>query len=346
MIAATDFPMPLTIKWLFLIVFMMLTACSQTQTYAPVKTVNQTVVPRNKDASNISTTKPPVGKNTQQPTGQTIRKAQSNNLVRQQAFSPAKPKPDADQNIALKNNNPKGLASAPSTKITKNKINASLEKKKEKPTITPDKIDVNRKNQAKTGLEENNSNPKRQKPAGSTEPAADQNKIKSALSKPSTNATKNNTVKPTQLATNRYQDSQKNIMEKSTISNDNKKMLKLNFDWPIRGKISKNFAQTDHKGIDIIGKMDQSVIAAESGKAVYCGHGLKGFGNLAIIKHNETYLSAYANNSKLFIKEGQQVSKGQTIGQVGIVGLKKASLHFEIRKNGKPINPLSLLPKH
>jgi lipoprotein NlpD len=65
-----------------------------------------------------------------------------------------------------------------------------------------------------------------------------------------------------------------------------------------------------------------------------------------IIKHNANYLSAYANNSKLYVKEGQQVDKGQAIGQVGATGLKRASLHFEIRKNGKPINPLSLLPKH
>lgn len=123
-------------------------------------------------------------------------------------------------------------------------------------------------------------------------------------------------------------------------------MLKLNFEWPLQGKISRSFAQTDHKGIDITGKNGQSVRAAESGKAVYCGQGLKGLGNLAIIKHNETYLSAYANNSKLYITEGQQVNKGQTIGQVGFSGLKKTSLHFEIRKNGKPINPLPLLPAH
>ncbi len=132
--------------------------------------------------------------------------------------------------------------------------------------------------------------------------------------------------------------------EKSIISIDNKKMLKLNFDWPLLGKISKNFSQTGRKGIDISGKNGQAVHAAESGKAVYCGQGLKGFGNLAIIKHNETYLSAYAHNRVLYIKEGQKITKGQKIGQVGESGPQKASLYFEIRKNGKPINPLSLLP--
>lgn len=134
--------------------------------------------------------------------------------------------------------------------------------------------------------------------------------------------------------------------KKSIISIDNKKVLKLNFEWPLQGRISRNFSQTDNKGILIKGKTGQEVHAAEAGKAVYCGQGLAGFGNLAIIKHNETYLSAYANNSKLFIKEGEQVEKGQTIGQVGSTGLRSSSLHFEIRKNGKPINPLILLPKH
>jgi lipoprotein NlpD len=133
--------------------------------------------------------------------------------------------------------------------------------------------------------------------------------------------------------------------KKSSISIDNKKMLKLNFGWPIQGKIFRHFSQTENKGIDIAGKVGQSVRASEAGKAVYCGQGLAGFGNLVIIKHNEAYLSAYAHNSRLLIKEGQQVIKGQAIGQVGLVGLKKASLHFEIRKNGKSINPLLLLPK-
>lgn len=134
--------------------------------------------------------------------------------------------------------------------------------------------------------------------------------------------------------------------KKASISIDNKKMLKLNFQWPLKGKITKNFSQTDNKGILIKGKSGQAVHAAESGKAVYCGHGLAGFGNLAIIKHNESFLSAYANNSKLFIKEGERVEKGQTIGEVGLTGLRSSSLHFEIRKNGKPINPLTMLPKH
>lgn len=134
--------------------------------------------------------------------------------------------------------------------------------------------------------------------------------------------------------------------KKSITSIDNQKMLKLSFQWPIKGKILKNFSQSDNKGIDIDGKIGQTVYAAEAGKVVYSGQGLIGFGNLVIIKHNELYLSAYANNSRLLVAEGQKVEKGQDIAQVGEAGYKKASLHFEIRKNGKSVNPLALLPQY
>ncbi|MDD5578878.1 MAG: peptidoglycan DD-metalloendopeptidase family protein [Methylobacter sp.] len=133
-------------------------------------------------------------------------------------------------------------------------------------------------------------------------------------------------------------------LKKSVISIDNKKMLKLSFQWPIKGKILKDFSQSANKGIDISGKIGQTVYAAEAGKVVYSGQGLIGFGNLVIIKHNELYLSAYANNSRLLVAEGQKVEKGQDIAQIGEAGYKKASLHFEIRKNGKSVNPLALLP--
>jgi lipoprotein NlpD len=132
--------------------------------------------------------------------------------------------------------------------------------------------------------------------------------------------------------------------KKSIISTDNQKVLKLSFQWPIKGKILKNFSESDNKGIDISGKMGQTVYAAEAGKVVYSGQGLISLGNLVIIKHNELYLSAYANNSRLLVAEGQNVEKGQDIAQVGEAVYKKASLHFEIRKNGKSVNPLALLP--
>jgi murein DD-endopeptidase MepM/ murein hydrolase activator NlpD len=140
-------------------------------------------------------------------------------------------------------------------------------------------------------------------------------------------------------------DHKKNNEKISIISNNNKKVLKLNFEWPVSGKVVRSFGQSDSKGIDISVKNGQKVRAAESGKAVYCGSGLAGYGNLVIIKHNQDYLSAYANNRRLSVKEGQMVDKGQPIGELDLAGFRKSILHFEIRKNGKAINPLTLLPK-
>ena len=137
----------------------------------------------------------------------------------------------------------------------------------------------------------------------------------------------------------------KTRQQKSIDSIDNKKMLDLSFGWPIKGRVLKKFSLTRHKGIDIAGKQGQLVKAAEAGKVVYCGQGLIGFGNLIIIKHNDDYLSAYANNSSLLVNEGQNIKKGQIIAKVGNVGIKRTSLHFQIRKNGKAVNPLQLLPK-
>ena len=134
--------------------------------------------------------------------------------------------------------------------------------------------------------------------------------------------------------------------KKSTISTNKKKMLKLFWQWPIKRNIVKTFSQTGKKGIDIAGKVGQKVRSAANGKVVYSGSALKGYGNLLIIKHNYLYLSAYANNRRLLVKEGQLVKRGQVIAEVGFVTGKKASLHFEIRKNGHPVNPVNYLPKN
>jgi len=131
---------------------------------------------------------------------------------------------------------------------------------------------------------------------------------------------------------------------KSIVSIDNKKMVELNFGWPIKGRVLKSFSPSRNKGIDIAGKRGQPVKATEAGKVVYGGQGLIGFGKLLIIMHNNDYLSAYANNSRLLVNEGQHVEKGQVIAEVGGVGIKRMSLHFEIRKKGKPVNPLKILP--
>jgi lipoprotein NlpD len=135
------------------------------------------------------------------------------------------------------------------------------------------------------------------------------------------------------------------LQKKSIISIDNGNILMLNFQWPIKGKVLKSFSQTDNKGIDIAAEMGQDVSAAETGKVVYSGQGLIGYGNLLIIKHNDLYLSAYANNSQLLVTEGRTVEKGEVIAKVGQAGSNKTSLHFEIRKNGKPVNPLNFLPE-
>lgn len=159
--------------------------------------------------------------------------------------------------------------------------------------------------------------------------------------KPSPAGSPSNKAPPIKITTEK----QAKILEKkSIISIDNETMLKLNFQWPIKGRILKSFSQANSKGIDIAGKIGQDVHATEAGKVVYSGQSLIGYGNLLIIKHNDVYLSAYANNSELLVTEGHAVKKGEIIAKVGQVAHKKASLYFEIRKNGKPVNPLSLLP--
>jgi lipoprotein NlpD len=124
------------------------------------------------------------------------------------------------------------------------------------------------------------------------------------------------------------------------------KVIKSVWQWPIGGEIIKNFAQTDKMGLDIGGKAGQKVKASASGKVVYSGPSGNKYGNLLIIKHNASFISAYAHNNKLFVKEGVVVNQGQVIAEVGDgIGQSKALLHFEIRKDGKSVNPLGYLPK-
>jgi lipoprotein NlpD len=117
--------------------------------------------------------------------------------------------------------------------------------------------------------------------------------------------------------------------------------------WPVKGKVIRGFmvGPSPHKGIDIKSKIGNSVLAANSGKVVYAGSGLVGYGKLLIIKHDERYLSAYGHNSKLLVTEGQMVKVGQAIAKAGDTGTSEAKLHFEVRLDGKPINPIKLLPK-
>lgn len=117
--------------------------------------------------------------------------------------------------------------------------------------------------------------------------------------------------------------------------------------WPAKGKLIRSYRASGsvHKGIDLQGKLGEPVYAANSGVVVYAGSGLKGYGNLLIVKHNEYYLSAYGHNSSLLVKEGQKVKSGQQIAKIGDTGTSELKLHFEIRRNGKPVDPTKLLPK-
>lgn len=118
--------------------------------------------------------------------------------------------------------------------------------------------------------------------------------------------------------------------------------------WPTRGKVIQKYSSKGrgNKGIDIAGKAGQPVLAASSGKVVYSGDGLPGYGNLIIVKHSEQYLSAYAHNRKLLVREGRAVTRGQKIAEMGSTGAQSPRLHFEIRRHGKPVNPLRYLPKY
>ena len=121
----------------------------------------------------------------------------------------------------------------------------------------------------------------------------------------------------------------------------------LKLQWPIRGRIINKFNANDNtvKGIDIAGQVGQLIKAAASGKVVYAGSGLVGLGNVIVIKHNETYLTAYGYNDKLLLSEGASVKQGQDIAIIGIGLNNQRMLHFEVRKNGKPVNPMVYLPK-
>jgi lipoprotein NlpD len=112
--------------------------------------------------------------------------------------------------------------------------------------------------------------------------------------------------------------------------------------WPARGRVTGTFS-TVNKGINISGKLSQPIYAAAAGKVVYSGHGLRGYGNLIIIKHNSTFLTAYAHNRKNLVTEGEWVKIGQIIAEMGNTGSRSIMLHFEIRREGVPVNPLDYL---
>lgn len=117
----------------------------------------------------------------------------------------------------------------------------------------------------------------------------------------------------------------------------------VGFAWPAKGKVIAGFNESSNKGINIAGKMGEPVDAAAEGKVVYAGSGLRGYGNLVIIKHENNYLTAYAHNSKILVKEGETVKRGQRIADMGDSDADAVMLHFEVRRQGKPVDPMKFL---
>ena len=118
----------------------------------------------------------------------------------------------------------------------------------------------------------------------------------------------------------------------------------INWSWPASGSVVAGFDEAKSKGLAIGGSAGDAVLAAADGRVVYVGSGIRGYGNLVIVKHNATYLTAYAHNQALLVKEDQAVRRGQKIAEMGSTDADRVQLHFEIRRQGKPIDPTRLLP--
>ena len=141
------------------------------------------------------------------------------------------------------------------------------------------------------------------------------------------------------------QSAPKPVDNEATKSTEAKGDEDLDWAWPAAGKVIAPFSDSGNKGVDIAGQSGDSVTAAGAGKVVYVGAGLRGYGNLVIIKHNSSFLSAYAHNQRILVKEGQAVKRGQEIALLGDSDADRPKLHFEIRRQGKPVDPLKYLPK-
>lgn len=119
----------------------------------------------------------------------------------------------------------------------------------------------------------------------------------------------------------------------------------VDFVWPAQGAVIAAFDEAKNKGVSIGGKIGDPVLAAADGRVVYAGAGLRGYGNLIILKHNNTFLTAYAHNQSLLVREDQTVRQGQRIAEMGSSDTDRVKLHFEVRRNGKPVDPVAYLPK-
>ena len=176
-------------------------------------------------------------------------------------------------------------------------------------------------------------------PLANREPSANrQPSVKSASTTKQSGAQK---IAKTQAVTRKPVPSQETV--KSTAVKTNKK---LTWVWPARGKVIRRFSSSStQQGIDIqVAGSKQLVVASADGEVVYVGNSLKGYGNLVIVKHNDQFLSAYAHNDKIYVSEGQKIQQRQNIGSVGINNRRERALHFQVRRNGKSVDPLKYLP--
>ena len=153
------------------------------------------------------------------------------------------------------------------------------------------------------------------------------------------------------VASSKKQAYGENVSKKEIARNDSPK---TNFSqkishwrWPVKGKVIANFSSKaqGNKGIDIAGRRGTSIRSSANGKVVYAGSALRGYGKLIIIKHNDDYLSAYAHNDRILVKEQQQIKSGDVITKMGNTDASQVMLHFEVRFRGKSVDPLKYLPK-
>ena len=118
----------------------------------------------------------------------------------------------------------------------------------------------------------------------------------------------------------------------------------IEFAWPARGRVMQGFSEPNNKGLDISGKPGDPVLASASGRVMYTGTGIRGYGKLIVIKHDNNFNSVYAHNREILVKEGQNVTRGQRIAELGDTDADAPKLHIEIRKSGKPVDPAKYLP--
>jgi len=176
---------------------------------------------------------------------------------------------------------------------------------------------------------------KKKAPASTKSTPAKASSGKSASTKPTA------APKPVSSASTTKKSSQATTRTSSTSTSGAKVS---SWRWPTVGKVTRGYSSSVHKGIDISGKRGDAVVAVAAGKVVYAGTGIVGYGELLIVKHNEIYLSAYGHNYRLLVREGEQVKAGQKIAEKGSSGTDTVKLHFEIRKEGKPVDAQKLLP--